>query len=209
MKRLLTILICLSLIFTMTAVMTGCGSEEAEITEPDPAEEPAAEPEAETDADADAEAETETEPEEEATNENVFTFSTETFTGDPFSSDDVKDAKLVMINFWEPWCGPCVGEMPDLERVYEEHKDEGFVILGVFSDTTMDDDAAKILEDAGITYPILRYTSEFDGFQTGYVPTTVFMTGEGKLLANDPVIGSQSYDTWNTAVKGILEGLKG
>ena len=195
MKKILTVLICLSLIFTLMAAMTGCGGDEAQVTDTDPAEEPVAEPEAETEA--------------EAQDGEVFTFSTETFSGEAFSSDDVKDAKLVMINFWEPWCGPCVGEMPDLEKVYEEHKNEGFVILGVFSDTTMDDDAAKILEDAGITYPILRYTSEFDGFQTGYVPTTVFMTGEGKLVSDEPVIGGQSYDTWNNAVKGILEDLKG
>ena len=195
MKKILTVLICLSLIFTLMAAMTGCGGDEAQVTDTDPAEEPVAEPETETEA--------------EAQDGEVFTFSTETFSGEAFSSDDVKDAKLVMINFWEPWCGPCVGEMPDLEKVYEEHKNEGFVILGVFSDTTMDDDAAKILEDAGITYPILRYTSEFDGFQTGYVPTTVFMTGEGKLVSDEPVIGGQSYDAWNTAVKGILEDLKG
>ena len=195
MKKILTVLICLSLIFTLMAAMTGCGDDEVQVTDTDPAEEPVAEPEAETEA--------------EAQDGEVFTFSTETFSGEAFSSDDVKDAKLVMINFWEPWCGPCVGEMPDLEKVYEEHKNEGFVILGVFSDTTMDDDAAKILKDAGITYPILRYTSEFDGFQTGYVPTTVFMTGEGKLVSDEPVIGGQSYDTWNAAVKGILEDLKG
>ena len=135
----------------------------------------------------------------------LFTFSTETFEGEPFTSEDVKDAKLVMINLWEPWCGPCVGEMPDLEKIYEEYKDDGLVILGVFSDTTMDDDAAKILEEAGITYPVLRASEEFAGFQIGYVPTTVFLTGEGKLMSQYPVIGSQSYDSWSSAVKGLLE----
>lgn len=189
MRKFFALLICLMLILTLTAAMTGCGQDE-EITDTDPTEDPAIEV-----------------PDEPEDSGEVFTFSTETFSGEPFSTEDVKDAKVVMINFWEPWCGPCVGEMPDLEKVYEEHKDEGFVILGVFSETGQDDDAASILNEAGITYPILRYTSEFDGFQTGYVPTTVFMTGEGKLLLKDPVIGGQSYDTWNTAVKSLLEGL--
>ena len=189
MRKFFALLICLMLILTLTAAMTGCGPDE-EITDTDPTEDPAIEV-----------------PDEPEDSGEVFTFSTETFSGEPFSTEDVKDAKVVMINFWEPWCGPCVGEMPDLEKVYEEHKDEGFVILGVFSETGQDDDAASILNEAGITYPILRYTSEFDGFQTGYVPTTVFMTGEGKLLLKDPVIGGQSYDTWNTAVKSLLEGL--
>ena len=45
----------------------------------------------------------------------------------------------------------------------------------------------------------------FDGFQTGYVPTTVFLTGEGKLMSEYPVIGAQSFDAWHSAVKGLLE----
>lgn len=139
---------------------------------------------------------------------DLFTFSTETFEGEPFSSEDVKDAKLVMVNLWEPWCGPCVGEMPDLEKVYEEFKDEGFVILGVFTDFTQDEATADILEEAGITYPILRATKEFEGFQTSYVPTSVFLTGEGKLVSSEPVIGSQSYDAWKSTVESLLEEMK-
>ena len=136
---------------------------------------------------------------------DLFTFATETFEGEAFTSEDVKDAKLVIINLWEPWCGPCVGEMPDLAKIYEEHKDEGLVILGVFSETTMDEDAAEVISEAGVTYPILRHSADFDVFQTGYVPTTVFMTGEGRILSPDPIIGSQSFDTWNTAVISFLE----
>ena len=139
---------------------------------------------------------------------DTFSFATEDFEGNAFTSNDVKDAKLVMINLWEPWCGPCVGEMPDLERIYEENKDKGFVILGVFSETSQDEEAAQILADSGITYPILRYSNEFDGFQTGYVPTTVFLTGEGKLLSEEPLIGSRSYEDWTTIVQGLLEDLE-
>ena len=98
--------------------------------------------------------------------------------------------------------------MPDLESIYEEFKDDGFVLLGVFSETAQDEEAAQILEENGITYPILRFCDAFAGFQTGYVPTTVFMTGEGKLLMKDPVIGAQSFETWHSAIKGMMEGLK-
>ena len=187
MRKFFALLICLTLIFTLTATMTGC-SQDVEITDTDPTEEPAIEV-----------------PDESEDSGEVFTFSTEDFEGNAFTSEDLKDAKLVMINMWEPWCGPCVGEMPDLEKIYEEFKDQGLVILGVFAETGMDEDAAQILEECGITYPILRSTSEFDGFQTGYVPTTVFLTGEGKLMSEYPVIGAQSFDAWHSAVKGLLE----
>ncbi len=39
--------------------------------------------------------------------------------------------EVVLINFWATWCPPCRVEMPDMEAVYREHKDDGFEILGV------------------------------------------------------------------------------
>ena len=189
MKKIMIVMICIVLALTITA----CGNEPAEISDNDVATDSPAVPSEDTSEGV------------ELDTDKVFTFSTEDFEGNAFTSDDLKDAKLVMINIWEPWCGPCVGEMPDLEKIYEEFKDQGLVILGVFAETGMDEDAAQILEECGITYPILRSTSEFDGFQTGYVPTTVFLTGEGKLMSEYPVIGAQSFDAWHSAVKGLLE----
>jgi thiol-disulfide isomerase/thioredoxin len=42
--------------------------------------------------------------------------------------------KFTLIDFWGPWCGPCVGAMPDLHRVYKEYHDRGFEILSVAAD---------------------------------------------------------------------------
>ena len=139
---------------------------------------------------------------------DTFTFSTKDMDGNAFTSDDVKDAKLVMINLWEPWCGPCVEELPYLAKVYEENKDRGFVILGVFSETTMDEEAKSTLSKAGVTYPVLRANGEFSGFETGYVPTTVFLTGEGKLISEEPLIGSRSYEDWTIIVQSLLDDLE-
>jgi thiol-disulfide isomerase/thioredoxin len=138
----------------------------------------------------------------------TFSFSTTTFGGDAFTREDIADANLVMVNLWEPWCGPCVEEMPDLERIYEENQGSGFVVLGVFWDDTMDDDARATLESAGITYPILRGSKDFERFQTSYVPTTVFLAGDGTILSEEPLIGSRSYEDWNAIVQGLLEGLE-
>lgn len=183
MKKLLLLLLCLTIILSFSA----CGGSGDAVP-----------------ADSGSESEA---GDDAAPSGEYFTFATETFGGEAFTSDDLKDAKVVMINMWEPWCGPCVGEMPDLEKLYQKYKDQGFVILGVFSDTTADDDATKVLEDTGVTYPILRMSKEFAGFQTGYVPTTVFLTGEGALLHEDPVIGAHTYEEWDRMVSGLLEAL--
>ena len=62
-----------------------------------------------------------------------------------------------MINFWEPWCGPCVGEMPELEQMYQNRGGE-LLILGVY---WTEDGAAEVLSETGITYPVILFDSVF------------------------------------------------
>ena len=96
-----------------------------------------------------------------------FTFKTTDRDGNEFDESIFASNKLTMINFWEPWCGPCCKELPDLTSLYENYKDQGFQILGVYSETHMESDVRDILSKKQVTYPILHYTSEFDQFQTG------------------------------------------
>ena len=131
-------------------------------------------------------------------------FSTTDLEGNAVTMEDFSQAKLVVLNFWEPWCGPCVGEMPDLEKLYETYKDKGLVILGAFND--QEEDAKALVKDRGITYPILHYTEVFYQFQTGYVPTTVLLAGDGTLLSEEPIIGSMGYEDWEKVVLPYLGG---
>ena len=188
MKKLLLILLCIAVVFSFAACGTDENEMESEITTEEPSDEIPTD-----DIDESGE---------------IFTFEAETIDGESLTSEDLKDAKLIMVNLWEPWCGPCVEEMPDLQKIYMEHKDEGFVILGVYSTLNQTEDAKTIIEEEHITYPILKMNDDFSIFTTDYVPTTVFLTGEGKALLKEPVIGGQTYDTWNTAVESFLEELK-
>lgn len=130
-------------------------------------------------------------------------FETTDREGNPVDQSVFADAKLTILNFWEPWCPPCVAEMPDLQKLYEDLSPEGLQIIGVYSTPGQEADVDAVLESAGTTYPILHYTDAFDVFQTGYVPTTVFIDSEG-----DPVgetqIGSHSYAEWETLVRQLL-----
>ena len=132
-----------------------------------------------------------------------FTFSTTDREGNAYDETVFAGYKLIMINFWEPWCPPCVGEMPDLEKLYEAYKDEGFLILGVYSTEGMETDVDSVLENADTHYPILHYVDEFNRFQTGYVPTTVFIDGGGHVLT-EPAAGSNSYEGWESIVLRLM-----
>lgn len=111
----------------------------------------------------------------------VIKFSTVDRDGDTFDDSIFADNKLTMINMWEPWCGPCVNEMSDLEKLYQEYKDKGFLILGVHE---YEDDIDNVLKTTGVTYPILDTQDVFLSIinETGAYPSTIFVDSEGYVL---------------------------
>ncbi len=137
--------------------------------------------------------------------ETGFVFSAADREGNPVDQTLFAGSRLIMFNFWEPWCPPCVGEMPDLEKLYEAYKEKGLLIVGVCS---AENDAASVdnvLTAAGTSYPILLASKDFEPFRTGYVPTSVFFDGEGRQVS-DLLIGSRSYTQWEELVrKGLGE----
>jgi peroxiredoxin len=91
--------------------------------------------------------------------------------------------KVVLVNFWATWCPPCRKEMPDLEKLYRQFKDQGLVILAI-----SDEDAGKVrpfVAQQNVTYPILldpgRKVNEL--FQIGGIPKTFVYDRNGQLVA--------------------------
>lgn len=114
--------------------------------------------------------------------------------GSKLTLADLK-GKKVYINVWGTWCPPCRMEMPELEEVYQEVKDqEDWVFLSVASPNdegmgntkTRDVSKKEILEEAtelGVTYPV--YFEENHSFLTDYqvraFPTHVFINSDGTI----------------------------
>ena len=121
----------------------------------------------------------ETEAESSTEETNGLNFSTTDINGHPIRFEDVKNAKLIMVNFWEPWCGPCVGEMPELEKLYENYKEKGLIILGVFFTGDSDEDVKAVVDSNHISYPIVYGNQDFMKYTSEYVPTTVFFDSNG------------------------------
>jgi len=64
--------------------------------------------------------------------------------------------KVVLLNFWATWCGPCRVEMPSMEIVYQDLKDEGFEILAISSDPQGSIVTRPFVESKALTFPILH-----------------------------------------------------
>ncbi len=133
----------------------------------------------------------------------AVSFTTTDFEGNPVTEQIFAGHSLTILNFWEPWCGPCVAELPFLQQLSQEYADRGVQVVGVFSTPNVDEDVRKVLDRRGVTYPILRYIPEFDHLQTGYVPTTVVLDGTGAIVYG-PTAGALNYAGWCALVEELL-----
>ncbi len=116
----------------------------------------------------------------------IYSFSTTTVAGEHISLDDYR-GQVVMLNFWATWCPPCRAEMPAIETVYEQYRDQGFVVLAVNNAERMDQVDAFATQ-YGLTFPVLLDYSAAIQHQfgiTGY-PTSLFLDANGKVYALHP-----------------------
>lgn len=90
--------------------------------------------------------------------------------------------KVVMLNFWASWCGPCRKEMPLLDAMHKRYGPAGFELYGVNveEDNT---DAKKMIKDMGVTLPVL-YDPESKAstlYKVDAMPTTVMIDKKGQI----------------------------
>lgn len=83
-------------------------------------------------------------------------FALENIDGDWVKLSDHLGDDVVLINFWATWCGPCKGELPHLQRLYEDYADDGFVVLAVAMDGPESiADVVPMAHRYGLTFPVL------------------------------------------------------
>lgn len=93
--------------------------------------------------------------------------------------------KVVIVNFWATWCGPCLKEIPDLSRVYDKYKDQGLVVLGVLAKDDPDNQSLlNFQSDNMMSYPVVRATRAIYGSygDPRELPTTYIYDRRGKLV---------------------------
>jgi peroxiredoxin len=108
--------------------------------------------------------------------------------GQPLSLADYR-GKVVLVDFWATWCGPCVRELPNVLAAYEKFHGKGFEIVGI----SLDKDRTKL--DAFIQDNKMTWRQYFDGLGWGNklakaygvnsIPATYLLDREGKIIAKD------------------------
>ncbi len=104
-------------------------------------------------------------------------------------SDYVGKHKVVFIDFWASWCGPCRASLPALKKTYAEYHAKGFEIVGVSLDNNADN-WKNCIKDEGLTWPQMSdlkgWSSEGAAlYGVRGIPATVLLDSEGTIIARN------------------------
>lgn len=109
-------------------------------------------------------------------------FEVALLSGERFRLADNIGKKVIILNFFATWCGPCKEEMPELNNYYEKYKDESFILIGI--DANEREDTVKdFLKEYSVTFPV---GIDHDGrlqklFTVRGLPTTIFIGADGTV----------------------------
>jgi len=128
----------------------------------------------------------------------------EAMDGQQINLADQKD-KVILVNFWATWCGPCRREIPDLVNLYSEMKDEGLLIVGIAVDREGADAVKPYVQGKSINYPIVldpdqSTESHFDAMYG--LPTTYVVNPEDQIVRR--VLGVFPVDEMKPMLQDML-----
>jgi len=147
-------------------------------------------------------------------------FTTQDVNGNEYTQDLFKDYDLTLVNIFTTWCTPCVAEMPELEKLYQQMKDQGVNVVGFVLDVLNEkgeivqadlERAQELVEKTGVTYPVLLPDSGYlSGRLTGIeaFPETFFVDKNGNVVGGT-YSGSGGLEDWLEVVEQELAALKG
>lgn len=133
-----------------------------------------------------------------------FTF--ETIKGEKMKLSDFR-GKFVLLDFWGTWCGPCVGEIPNLKNAYKEFKDKGFEIISISSDKMNGGKDSEYLkkftgEKEMVWNHVLDSGDIHKIYKIMHWPTLYLVDKDGKIIRNENYLrGTGLQSTLKEVVK--------
>jgi len=132
---------------------------------------------------------------EEADEEDFdYNFTLKDLKGNKVSFDQYK-GKVVFLNLWATWCGPCKAEMPAIQKLYDKTKGKNieFVMLSIDKASAIPK-VEEYVNTNSYTFPVFMPSGFLaEQLQVRSIPTTFVISKEGKIIMKE--VGTKNYDT--------------
>ncbi len=103
--------------------------------------------------------------------------------------------RIIFLNFWATWCGPCKEEMPSMEALHQHYKERNFTLLTIALDYGGPDTVRKFIEKNRYHFPVLLDPSNktLDLFEINKIPATLIINKNGKRIGR--AIGPRNWSS--------------
>ena len=114
--------------------------------------------------------------------EKALDFTLTGLDGAQFSLEGLK-GKVILLDFWATWCGPCKQVMPTIQKIADEYKDKDVAVFGVNTWERGEGAAKKYMESKGFTYPCLLAGDELaKSYEVPGIPTLLVIGKDGMIV---------------------------
>lgn len=114
--------------------------------------------------------------------------------------------KVVVLDFWATWCGPCRMSIPFIQKLHEQYKDKGVVVWGINAERN-EETVKKFVAEQKLTYPILRDVKGevFRKYSVSGIPRILLIDQEGKVVVDYTGFSKDAEKEMEETIKKLLE----
>ena len=134
----------------------------------------------------------------------VISFTVKDLDGNEIPSSEIfAQHEVTMVNIWATWCGPCVGELAELQKIHTRFLEKDCAVVGLLTDNDIDA-CRSLMKENGVTYQVVLAPKNFGSiFPFDAVPTSFFVDREGRFLGTK-IVGA-SPDMYESALELLLK----
>lgn len=131
-------------------------------------------------------------------------FDTPDILGHPQRLAD-QQGKVVLVNIWATWCGPCRAEMPELDQLYQSRREQGLMVFGISDEDVPTQQ--KFLKQIPVSYPLLTLSGNVPHLYRDIAryPAVFLIDRQGRLQPAPPP--GQPFEKMQSAVDALLHGV--